>query len=396
MPRQPFDQRINAWLQENAGEEFTRNKWKFWFLTLCGFQLLNATLTALTFSAGGNLENYMGGIMLAVGALLAWLAVAFMHYSDSTDRRLARGVSLLDSITLICVLAHFTFLLWTFGHLRTLQNAEAKYEMAAATYNAKAEKVSDDNVRIAEAAQTIAKETTKAEKLRNDTAYQNRKAAEAGRGIPLPHWPAQSAPIGSGLATSTVELEKPQKPDESSARFLSRWDFWIRAANLAELLLAAATLIYIRNRSAKTNAPASNLFDKPERFSTASGVRSPAAIPAFDSAKNDHTVWSENDHTDAEKKATRVASPVNEEGLRKLRAVLSRIGFQYGPTHFFSDAKWDKGYVWIRQRKSENGVARTVASMRAKIEILDHALKMDEDKFRAKLERVLRENHFEL
>jgi hypothetical protein len=41
-------------------------------------------------------------------------------------------------------------------------------------------------------------------------------------------------------------------------------------------------------------------------------------------------------------------------------------------------------------------VARTVASMRAKIEILDHALKMDEDKFRAKLERVLRENHFEL
>src|SRR5499426_529174 len=119
-----------------------------------------------------------------IGALLGWLAVAFLHYSDSTDRRLARGVSLLDSITLVCVLAHFTFLLWTFGHLRTLQSAEAEYKAAALAYNERAEKISTDNAKIAASAERIATETTRAEKLRNDTAYQQRKAAEAGRGIP--------------------------------------------------------------------------------------------------------------------------------------------------------------------------------------------------------------------
>src|SRR5262249_29175503 len=120
------------------------------------------------------------------------------------------------------------------------------------------------------------------------------------------------------------------------------------------------------------------------------------AAPAFDSAKNDHTVWLENGHTDAEKKATRVASEANVEGLKKLREVLSAIAFQYGPTHFFSDAKWDRGYVWIRQRKSENGVARTVSSARARISILDDAVRMDRDKFRERLEKFLRENGFEI
>src|SRR5262249_53392111 len=78
------------------GEQFPDNKGRFWFLTLCGFQLLNAVLTAAVFNAGGQLQNAMGAIVLAVGALLGWLAIAFLHYSDSTDRRLARGVSLLD------------------------------------------------------------------------------------------------------------------------------------------------------------------------------------------------------------------------------------------------------------------------------------------------------------
>src|SRR5262249_27940763 len=251
MSRQPFGRRINTWLAEAPGEQFTDNKWRFWFLTLCGFQLLNAVLTAAVFNAGGQLQNAIGAIVLAVGALLGWLAIAFLHYSDSTDRRLARGVSLLDSHTLVCVLAHFTFLLWTFGHLRTLQGAEAEYKAQAERYNAKAEKVSTDNVEIARAAQTIARETTRAECLRNDTAYQNRKAAEAARGIPLSHrqTPVVSSASGSGganLSTSVIELERPQKPAESSAAFLSRWDAAIRIANLAELILAAATLIYIR------------------------------------------------------------------------------------------------------------------------------------------------------
>src|SRR5215831_7529191 len=140
MEKRTFGGRVNQWLAEPEGQQFTDNKWKFWFLTLCGFQLLNAVLTAAVFGAGGQLQNAMGAVLLAVGALLAWLGVAFMHYSDSTDRSLARGVSLLDSITLVCVLAHFTFLLWTFGHLRTLQSAEAEYKATALVYNERAEK----------------------------------------------------------------------------------------------------------------------------------------------------------------------------------------------------------------------------------------------------------------
>src|SRR5215470_1512287 len=103
MNRQPFGRRINAWLAEAPGEQFTDNKWKFWFITLVGFQIVNATLTALIFDAGGRLQNAMGAIVLAVGALLGWLGVAFMHYSDSHDRQLARGVSALDIVTLVCV-----------------------------------------------------------------------------------------------------------------------------------------------------------------------------------------------------------------------------------------------------------------------------------------------------
>lgn len=186
----------------------------------------------------------MVAIVLAVGALLGWLAVAFMHYSDSHDRQLARGVSALDSVTLVCVLAHFTFLLWTFGHLRELQRAEGEYKAAALAYNERAERKSADNARIAASAERIAAETTKAERLRNDSAYQLRKAAEAGRGISLPRprtTPGVTAPT---LATAPIELERPHAPAESSTAFLTRWDFWIRAANLAELLLAATTLIY--------------------------------------------------------------------------------------------------------------------------------------------------------
>src|SRR5215468_7903454 len=81
---------------------------------------------------------------------------------------------------LICVIAHFCFLLRVYGHLTTLQAAEREYKAAAERYNAEARSVSTDNVRIAEAAERVAAEVTKAEKLRNATAYQQRKAAEAG------------------------------------------------------------------------------------------------------------------------------------------------------------------------------------------------------------------------
>lgn len=86
-----FGARINRWLDEAPGETFKANKWKFWFPMLLGFSILNAVLTAMVFGSGGQLQTYIGAIMLSIGALLAWLCIGTLHYSDSPDSKLARG-----------------------------------------------------------------------------------------------------------------------------------------------------------------------------------------------------------------------------------------------------------------------------------------------------------------
>jgi len=377
MSRQNFGRRINAWLQEAPGEQFRDGKWRFWFPVVVGFQLLNSILTVVVFGSGGQLQQYMFAVLLGVGALLAWLCVGLLHYSDSSDRGLARGVSALDSSALLFVVAHFCFLLWVYGHLTTLQNAEATYKREAELYNAEAKSVSADNVAIAQAAQAVAQETTKAEKLRNDTAYQQRKAAEAGRGIPLSRrqTPTVSTP---GLATSAVELEKPQKPPESSATFLTRWDSWIRIANFGELLLAVATLIYIRNQSAKTNSPrvvaAEDEFPDTLEIENRLPIRREKFSPKKEPAKNHGSF--------------------NFEGLKRLREALRDISFRLKGLSFKSKVKGDA--VWIFLMKANNGTQETIHSVKAKLDILDDAMRMERTAFRERLENFLRQNGFEI
>jgi hypothetical protein len=377
-------ERLHAYLVEPDGQQFVAGKWRFWFVAIAFLSVINAALTWLIFRDDG--ENYSGPIMLSVGALVAWLCVGALHYSDSSNRQLARGVSAVDSIALLFVVIHFSGLLYVYGHHRTLRAAEARYEQAAVAYNAKAEKVSTDNVEIARAAREIATENRKRAKLENDTAYQQRKTAEAGGRLPGSR-PAP-ATIGAGLTTSQIELERPMKPEESSAAFLGQWDWLIRAANCGELLLACLTLILIRNVSAKTNSPVEKLGTIVPNFSTAA-YRSPLSQPAF---SND-TVSLKRDDTDDEKKATRV---VNREGLKRLRETLKEIAFQYGPCHFKTDPKPEIGAIWIRQYKSSHGVAREVAGVKSKLEILNDALKMEREAFRERLEKFLRENGFEI
>jgi hypothetical protein len=87
-----FGHRVNAWLDEPHGETFKHGKWRFWFPALVGFSILNALLTAVVFGSGGNLQTYLGAVILSVGALLAWLGIGALHYSDSHDRQLAQRI----------------------------------------------------------------------------------------------------------------------------------------------------------------------------------------------------------------------------------------------------------------------------------------------------------------
>src|SRR5262245_337533 len=180
MSQNGFGRRVNAWLAEPEGEQFRHNKWRFWFVALIGFSILNAALTALVFNAGGVLQTYMGSVLVGVGALLAWLGVGALHYSDSTDPHLSRGVSILDSVTLLFVVGHFSFLMWVYGHLSTLKVAEADYRVAIEKYNAEARGVQAGNEKIAEALTKVAELETKRARIENDTIYQARKAAQAG------------------------------------------------------------------------------------------------------------------------------------------------------------------------------------------------------------------------
>jgi hypothetical protein len=379
MPRKNFGEFIHHKLAEPEGQQFVHGKFRFWLPTVLFLSVLNSILTGLIFRDDTQ-ESYISPIMLSVGALLAWLCVGCLHYSDSTDRRLARGVAGLDSVTLLFVVCHFAGLMYAYGHLKTIQSAERKCDAAAATYNAKAGQLSQDKAKMLETAERIAIETRKTEKLRNDTAYQQRRTVEAGGKI-------QTGPSAGGItaeiSTAQVELEKPTKPDETSAHFLGEWDWLIRVFNFGELMLAAITLVFIRNQSAKTNSPASA---PAMNFDSLLGVaaRTPAAAPAY---RKTHV-------SDEQEKTRKTHVSFDPEGLKRLRETLKDISFRLAGMSFKADVKDD--CVWIRMMRANQGTQETVSAAKAKLDILNDAMTMPRDKFRERLERFLRENQFEI
>jgi hypothetical protein len=387
---------------------------------LIGFSVLNVVLTTMIFKSGGQTQTYIGAVMLSIGALLAWLCIGTLHYSDSSDAKMAKGVSLLDSITLIFVIGHFCFLLYVQGHVWTLQSREADYRSQAMAYNEKAEKVSIDNAKIAEAARQIAAEETKRARIENDTVYQARKAAQAGAKINAPG-PSRGLSLAPSLSTSPIELERPEKPKESSTDFLTRWDLWIRLMNFGELALAAVTFIYIRNRSARFNAnhPRTRRDDEefPDELDANVSVRGGAKEPRLTAATTQAKRASErsetpakattqvslnSDDTDARKRTTPATTPEskttaltdNTEGLKRLREALKLISFHNPGVHFKADCKDD--CVWIRTMESKHGEQRTVASTKAALTILDDAVTMTPEAFRARLEQFLKKRGFPL
>jgi hypothetical protein len=372
--RRTIAQRVNDYLVEPPGEQFVNGKWRFWFLAVAFLAVINSALTWLIFRDDS--ENYSGPIMLSVGALVAWLCVGALHYSDSTDRKLARGVSAIDSFALIFVVVHFSGLLYVYGHHRTLRSAEAKYEAQAAAYNAKTEKISEDNAKISADARQIEIERTKRARIENDTVYQAKLAAKAGAKVQTG---SSAGGIAPSLSTAPIELEKPQKPAESSVAFLTKWDWLIRLANCGELLLACLTLIVIRNVSAKSNSPVGNYPTTVGDFSTAAAYRSPILQPRLDQRRtSDNERQSLSPSQNSERLS--LSEPDRKDALKRLREHLKAIAF-YHPNRWFK-ADLVRGGVTIRFFKRDHGHEIAIAETTQSDKLL---AAVDRPDFREKL-----------
>jgi hypothetical protein len=263
------------------------------------------------------------------------------------------------------VIAHFCFLLYCLGHLITLRGAEAGYERQSKALNEDLKKISTDNATIAQAVRDAAKENTKAAKLQNDSAYQLRKAAEAGARINTPRAPGQSG-VSSSLSTSPVELERPKPPEESSVHFLAQWDALIRLANFGELILAAITLIYIRNRSAAFNAKNAPMVNY------GAGIGIPATVAPLRRGDT--------------KTATAVATVAQGQKslLDALRGHLRAIAFHHPGRWFKADLI--EGGVAIRMCERRQGREVDIAKTRQSNKILSAVNRPD---FKERLTREL-------
>lgn len=371
MQKQSFGERVNNWLDEPEGQTFRQGKWRFWFPALIGLTALNAVMTALIFGADG-MQKYIGAIVVMAGAVLCWLALGLLHYSDSEDRKLAIGVAILDSITLLFVALHFSFLLWCQGHLWTLRGAEEKYKQDLATYNAQWIPVKDSNERITASVERIAQIEKETERLRNDTAYWSRRNK------------TQSSKSGIEFKAAVTPMEvpsPPKAPSESSAGFLSAWDWWIRVAGFGELGLSIITLIFVRTRSATRNRITEEFPDEIDEINIEE--RQTPKRPRLEKTTT---------HVSSKSTTTRLPQKNDTEGLNILRETLKLIAFEHPPMHFKTDIKDD--CVWIRSMTSDHGVQRTATAVKAKLSILDDAVKLSREAFRGRLEKFLREHDF--
>jgi hypothetical protein len=89
---------------------------------------------------------------------------------------------------------------------------------------------------------------------------------------------------------------------------------------------------------------------------------------------------------------TRFQQKTTQAGLKALRECLKLIAFENPPGHFKVDLRPD--YLLIRAMESDHGDEHTTHSVRAKLSLLDDALRMAPEAFRERLEKFLRENDF--
>ena len=378
--RRSFGRRINAWLDEPDGEQFTDGKWRFWLPAVLGFSILNAVLTVMIFRETAS-ANYLTPALLAASAIVGWIAIGCLHYSDAKRGRMARGVSALDSASLLFVIGHFCFLVYILGHAWILRGAEADYRAALKEYNANAQTFHAGNEKIAEALREASANQKEAARLEADRAYWERKSGK--RSV------EKSGGITANIELAKVELPPPPKaPEDSQAAFLTRWDAWVRITNFGELILAAVTLIFIRNWTAKANTQRAATYQPmnyqdnfPDEIDA--DARSPHHQPRFD-----------REASHARNIASQESGEASQDGLKALQEICSAISFRTPSRWFAVDLRPD--HVRIRQRTRVDGREVTLKTARLTLEVLRDVLTIAPDAFRVRLESFLKKRGFEL
>lgn len=87
-------------------------------------------------------------------------------------------------------------------------------------------------------------------------------------------------------------------------------------------------------------------------------------------------------------------SAQNAEALKRLREALKEISFYHHGLSFKVDLKSD--CLWIRAMRANQGTQETIASARCNLDILRDVLTMAPEAFRARLEKMLRQNNFQI
>src|SRR5262245_38637714 len=87
-------------------------------------------------------------------------------------------------------------------------------------------------------------------------------------------------------------------------------------------------------------------------------------------------------------------SDEQKEGLKAFREALRTVSGGLPGFCFKVSAQWN--VLWIVMMRASHGTQETVSSAKAKLDILDDAVRMDRTAFRERLEKFLVENGFEI
>jgi hypothetical protein len=182
-----------------------------------------------------------------------------------------------------------------------------------------------------------------------------------------------------GSKTQQKALDKIDKQESAQSVFADVENilFWIMVGELGLYGLSAFTLFALAKLvDEKEDEPREIKEEFPEELNVEN--RLPARRENF-----------------TKKKETERGMPLsNPEGLKKLREALKDISFRLAGFSFKAQVRGDA--VWIYMVMANQGTQETIASAKAKLSILDDAVRLSREVFRERLEKFLEENGFEI